>query len=135
MRPSINTNQEAVQRNTFGPLYIKTTEPNKLSFYTYVGTEFKKIYTTSNPLDTVFLGSPEVFWWPDYSALMVRKIGGFDWQTFRVNSNIVDIAANPNSYLESDRIESGGFNNDMKIGGEFSLEPIFLDNYMLSFST
>lgn len=59
-----NTNQVAVQRNTFGPLFVKSSLPNQLSFYTYIGTLFMNFFTTSNPMNSVLLGSPEVYWWP-----------------------------------------------------------------------
>ena len=65
---------------------------------------------------------------------MARKSGGFDWKTYRVTSDVVDNAVNPSKYSESERIETGGFRNDMKIVGQFSLEPLFLNNYMLSHS-
>jgi len=41
------------------------------------------------------LGTPFVFWWPKFNTLMVRKIDGSDWKTFRVDNNVVDIAMNP----------------------------------------
>jgi hypothetical protein len=56
---------------------------------------------------------------------MVRKIDGFDWKTYKVNSNVVDVALNPQNYIEDDLIEGGAFKNDMKIGGLISVEPIF----------
>ena len=93
-----------------------------------------KFFTTSGAMDTVFLGSPEVYWWPKFQALMVRKVGGFDWQTFKVNSNVVDVAQNPNNYVESQRIEAGGFKNKMNIGGQFSVHPLFYNDYMLSYT-
>lgn len=64
---------------------------------------------------------------------MVRKIDGSDWKTFRVDNNVVDIAMNPQNYVEADQIESGGNKNDMKIAGQFSVEPLFANQYMLPY--
>lgn len=134
MRPTANVNQEGVQRNTFGPLFIKSTSPTQLSFYTYIGTQFLKFFTTSGSSISRLLGTPEVYWWPKFQTLMARKIDGSDWKTFRVNSNVVDIAMNPQNYVDADQIEGGGFKNDMKIGGQLSVEPLFSNQYMLSYS-
>jgi len=65
---------------------------------------------------------------------MARKIDGFDWETFKVDSNVVDVALNPSNYVEYDRIETGGFKRDMRIGGQMSVEPIFFNEYMIVYS-
>lgn len=63
------TSYEAIQRNSFGSFYVKSTDLNKLSFYAYQKTdadniEFKKIHDTDSAGETALLGSPEVYWWP-----------------------------------------------------------------------
>jgi hypothetical protein len=80
------------------------------------------------------LGSPEIYWWPEFKVLMARKIDGFGWQTFKVDSNVVDVAQNPTNYVASDGIETGGFKRDMIIGGQISVEPIFYNEYMITYS-
>ena len=63
------------------------------------------------------MGSPELYWWPKFQMLLVRNANGYDWKTFKVTKNVVDVAMNPWKYQESDQIEKGGFKNDMRFGG------------------
>jgi hypothetical protein len=105
------------QRNTFGPLKISATGESELSFYTYIGTEFKYFYRIRGSEVPPLIGSPEIYWWPKYQILMARKADGYDWKTYKVTKDVVDVAQNPQKYNKSDQIEEGGFKNDMKFGG------------------
>ena len=130
--------QNSVQRNTFGQYYVKNTDQTILSFYSYVASSgdvtFDNFYSTNTASTTALMGSPEIYWWPKYQVLMARMVDGSYWQTFKFTSDVVGVASTPASYPYTDQIETAGFTNDLILDGEISLQPIFVDEYVVTYS-
>lgn len=88
---------------------------NVISFYSFIPSTtsadvtFQKFYDTSlDPtLESTFLGSPEIYWWPEQELLMVRRVDGYDWKTYKFTSDVIGVAQNKNLYNQSEWIENG----------------------------
>lgn len=105
MLPTVNSMQEAVQRNSFGQFYVKSTDSNILTFYSYLtqvngDVTFGTFYdTTQCPLlQSPLIGSPEVYWWPAFNLLLARKSDGYDWKSYKFTSNVIGVAQTKANY-------------------------------------
>lgn len=64
---------------------------------------------------------------------MAKKIDGFDWKTFKLTENVVGVAQNPTNYPYTEQIDNG-FKRDLNLGGDISLNPVFIDDFIITYS-
>lgn len=126
---TIDIPTSGTNRQSFGKWYVQTKsdDPGIQQIYS-LDTTFAMTYQTTESIVS-FAGWDRALWWPTKDFLLFRQFDKITWDGFGLNSDSIDVAANPGNYDKTpEKLFEPFSTGPIKIDGDLPFDAVFTED-------